>query len=759
MCNCGDTITSNYTMSSNLTCAYSTVGANGLSVFSNVTVDLNGFTIDGNNSNGGTLPLLPYGNNAATSPQYGNYCIRFGTGSAGAILKSSAAGGKITGCRLLLQVANTTSFTLTGANVNLDRAGQFAVQLASPADTGILISHVSITNTYGSGIFSAAAATLDSNDISSNYSYIPNTTGCAIELNSAANVVSNNNIHDNLSIGICNQSTGSTFTGNVFARNKKSFLDPAANTDGWDTSNTQDGFTAYVYNATTGQTYDYSGATIGGVVCGGCSNNVFRNAVVKGAISAHSCSNCTVSNVTIQNPFSTPYGQAMIDIGGGTVSNSTLSGGFGSGTLPCISVGGNPTVTGNNISHCGTGINLIGASATGTVSGNTFAFNRTNISDFTGASGITYSSNSSVYELDIPSNVVNFSDTRALGTAGVAINFALTLNTVTGTACNACTYTVQTYPAETVSSSKIGNSVTGSFTPLQAGTYSLFVTTADGAGSTWKRNYIYLVGATTSATAQYYLAQGQSNVTANGAGVDAQLASPTNPAGLQAAYCSGWWQMSPSIAPPFPLGFLTGLTSSVYYSAQAAGGAIPSFVWERNGVYTGSPVAGDLTFAGVVQAKNAFATGTPNWSGINQTMDAPNSWNATALKLEQDSAGLGYPEVISNLGGNISSFTLTYSYASTAPIIKSLANTSIEVLQSTANTIVVDNPGSSAAQTFTLTGLTASRQYLMKVDGGFGAVASSGTDGSGTFTITVSSGIHTLTVATQPSAFLLADEQ
>lgn len=763
-CVCGDSITSNYTMSGNLTCTYSQNGAAGLTMpTNNVIFDMAGFTIDGNNSNGGAQPIIPYGSNTTVQPKLSNTGLTIN--GSGITVTSTSSGAVIKGFKIGVSTGGGSNLTLTLTNILIQSPGLTGLSVSG--GIGHVITNPTIDGALGYSLKMNGGGAITGGSITHSKSDVQVTQGCAVTVTSASAVtITSLSITDSMSYAICQSVNTVTWSGITLARSKKGvFQDDANGYSGWDTASTSDGAPLRVYVATSGQTYDYAGATIGAIYCGGgCASNIWKSAVLLGPLVSTSCTSCTVQGITATSISSGALaGEITLTGAGATVTGNTIAN--------CLSAFGisataaSVTISSNTISHCQTATSL---GSTGTVSSNTFRFNRTNGLFST---GLTLTNNISAFESDLWSGLsdgtfpkpVAFTDTRSSSSVGVPISFSFDLNTFAGAACPTCTWTAATYPTETVSASLTGNTVSGTFTPSRAGTYSLLVTRADSGGNTWKRNYIYLVGSIASTATQYFLLEGESPRVTNGAGMDAMPSSTTNAGTLAYAYCSGWWQLSPIEYPLYPLAYLTGVTASLYYTNQASGGLPPQFMWERNARYENDnnlnglgPVALVLYSQANDTAKNVFATGTAAFTP-NTVMDSPNSWNSLGIYLAGDADALtSFPVLISNFGGNISSYTTTASHATATPV-RSVSSADVPVLSATSLGVVVDNStGSAASQTLAIGGFYANSRYSVRVDGAEQSQTTTASDGYGSFTVSIPVGVHTVSLALiVPGRFLV----
>jgi len=164
--------------------------------------------------------------------------------------------------------------------------------------------------------------------------------------------------------------------------------------------------------------------------------------------------------------------------------------------------------------------------------------------------------------------MVNFATTYPqLLSQNDTATFSITLlNHTNGSDCPSCSYTISTSPSETVTSSKSGNIVTGSFTVTRKGTYSLLVSATDPSKTTQMGIYTYLVNSSTGTVRYYFrsayathgqVVKGAVNPAEYGTGTDNGSLLLTPPQSPEDRLCGTWVQDSIDQLPSaFPMSSL-----------------------------------------------------------------------------------------------------------------------------------------------------------------------------------------------------------
>lgn len=285
-CNCGDTITSTYTMSSDLTCPAGNgflIGNSGITVNINATLsvtgnaitinnNINGVTINGNGTgildgDGGAsdagVKLLNGTNDNVTIQNFASI-KEFGSG----IQALGTSGNAVIGITITGNTFTTNNNGLYGLYTNGNiTSNNFTANATSSTSKAVYLSNTaSGVSSIGSNIFSGntndiniATMTSDgssmiSNNTFSNTRYTALTLSALTSVGVAGNTITNTGAISTVGIIISN-STGLTLANNTISGNQKNFslsgtLDTHfANTIG--TTNTLDGDPIYYLNNPT----------------------------------------------------------------------------------------------------------------------------------------------------------------------------------------------------------------------------------------------------------------------------------------------------------------------------------------------------------------------------------------------------------------------------------------------------------------------------------------------------------------------------
>jgi len=149
-------------------------------------------------------------------------------------------------------------------------------------------------------------------------------------------------------------------------------------------------------------------------------------------------------------------------------------------------------------------------------------------------------------------------------------SFSFDMTNIVDTDCPTCTYTVKTYPEETVTSSKAGNTVSGSFTATHAGLYSLIAEVTDSNENYSKTKINYIVGNTATEISKYYMHEDNSThgqPIGQGVLIDGGSLKSSSPLSGEwdMRRCSHYTQVSPDELPDYPIGLLTGIKTALWY--------------------------------------------------------------------------------------------------------------------------------------------------------------------------------------------------
>jgi hypothetical protein len=732
VCQCGDTVTSNYTATADLICPYAqTPNIYPLNI-AGVSVDFGGHQISGQNS----YPIGPYYGVPDISPYQDSTCVAMNVDGG------SLTNVVLTGCFEAVHMQGVGN-SLTYATIN--NAGQIGVTIAG---INQIVSHCTFKSVFGYPILiQANSSTVTFNLFDSNRSNIETTNGSVIHLNGQiTGITLTDNIATNNSGYFINNSNTVTSTGsfsrNVISNQKTGVFDISpSGTPGpllFDTTNTIDGGKIYILSGISGVYDGNSLGTLGTFYCTGCSNLTLRNAVFKDRIWLKNTNTFTINNVTFNN-YSAAAPPIMVDntSTGGVISNNTIT---SAGTNGSIYVASNNTsVTGNTLTDTAGGI-IIASGTTGvSVSNNTLI--RGHSSNLViGSAGASVTSNTIKYPL-LFSSMIGWTEITRIGSISSPINFTFSMKTSNETtACSACSYSAVVYPTTNVTTSVSANIVSGSFTPTTNGTYSLLITVTDLFGNTTTRNFLFLIGPTSSITTRYYQRYGQSFSNIGGAGMDAQPMTLLPPIVNElAGYCSGWIQHSPNTFPDYPVSIFTQYSGNLTYQMSSGTGTLAPYIGlTRMTDY--STTVDSSHFILSETGKFTNLTVSPSLSGLNWTMDIPQSWTIFSVKLVAPS--IKYPQIFSTAAAGSPSYAdLTYLHT-TIGAIKSISSNLI-ILSADATHLNVDILYGTTI-TISIPGLSSGTVYVMNVDGFPKGVAVVDNFGVANFTHPASLGIHAL---------------
>lgn len=736
-CNCNDTITSTYTQPSALLCPYD--GTSDLPTISSntgsITYSLNGQRLSGQNS----YNVQPYTNWPSGVTDQDNDCISWG-GTSSTIL-IGGAGASIDGCQTAIASQNTNSL-LDGQGATISNAGQIGINVNG---SGEEVKNWVVKGVFGYAIRDVAnGANIHNNEVTGNFTDIQVNSGWSIEIGGiTTGTINNNNIHDNAGVAFDSAPVGVTFSGNTVANEKGGVFTNGVPNLGFDGTNTVNGYPIKIVQSASGTTYDgNSTGNYGYFGCVTCTNITLQNMPIIGQIYLSDSTGTIVNNVAISD-YTSDTNAFRIDSSstGGTLQNSNFNRIGSSGSAVAAITANNWTISHNTCAETSAACVFVGVGITGTtISGERIINGYFSDIDDRGTN-TTLTNNLFMFPKMNASQMITWNEATRTGTTGtpIAYSFNMTDAHGQGASCASCSFSVVAYPTETVTASAVGNVVSGSFTPSKNGTYSLLVTVSDANGNQEVKNFIYIIGATTSQTTRYYYRYGKSGNIVNGLGMDGQPLSLTPPSVNEyAGYCSGWVQDTPMDIPPYPMSELTTIAGNVYYTTTAG---TTTFGVERFSAYENTIDSGGQAVA--TPGPYVFTTATPTISGLTYMMDSAASWYALALKLV-NTPNPRFPE-IQSLSASPSYADITYLYASTNPI-KSISNVLVPVLSSTSAGVSVYNPTTaSALQTLVVGGFTSNAYYRILLDGVPQSISK--TDGSGFLTITSSlpAGAHNLT--------------
>lgn len=738
-CNCNDSITSSYTQPSNLVCPYD--GSSDLSVISSgtpsITYNLNGQRLSGFNA---TWPIQPYTGWPSGVTDQEDICLNWG-GTTSATFLGGSSSGSIDGCKEAIAFQNTNSL-IDGQGATINNAGQIGINVNA---TGEEVKNWIVKGVFGYAIRDVAnGANIHNNEITGNFTDVQVNSGYSIYFGGiTTGTINNNNIHDNAGVAFFGVPAGVTFSGNTVANEKGGVFGGGVPNLGFDGTNTVDGYPIKIVQSASGTTYDgNSTGNYGYFGCITCTNITLSNmpAIEQVYLSASTgplINNITISDFTADtNPF-----RITASSTGGTLQNSNFNRIGSSGAAVIAVAANNWTISNDTCAAAAAACVFVGVGVTGTTIGGLRIINGYFADIDDRGTDTTLTNNLFMFPKPNGSQMIGWNEATRTGTIGTPITYSFNMTDAhgQGVACPTCTYSVVSYPSETVTASAASNVVSGSFTPSKNGTYSLLVTVSDANGNQEVKNFIYLIGSTASQTSRYYYRYGRSGNIVNGLGMDGQPLSLTPPSVDEfAGYCSGWVQDMPMDIPPYPLSELTTLSASVYYTVTQG---TTTFGVERFAAYENSIDSGGQVVA--TPGPYTFTTATPTITGLTYMMDSAASWYGLAIKLV-NTPNPRFPE-IQSLAASPSYVDFTYLHAATNPV-KSLSNALVPVLSSTSAGLSLYNATSAtAAQTIVYGGFTANNYYQILLDGVVQAWGKADSSGFLTSSIPIPTGAHTLT--------------
>ncbi len=431
-----------------------------------------------------------------------------------------------------------------------------------------------------------------------------------------------------------------------------------------------------------------------------------QNLTIQGWKSAVEVDGAPSSNINVLNNDFDKNRWAIYfrDITSGTISGNTITN-ADQYSMYFVS-SSNINIDGNTI-DAGSYPIVTSVLTSSTITNNTFTKN-TYAFQFSGSPGTinnnTFTDNGygymSVFNETAPSRLYNLNDT---------VNFDIDLYDFSHVACPACTYTIATSPAETVSSGQIGNNVTGSFDVSQSGTYSLIMTVTDANNNTEKKDYRYFVDATGNQTTRYYLnpalpVHGQS---ADNDSRSLVLTAPSSNSELQ---CDVWIMAAIEQLPDYPLANLNSAALDFWYDMNpdpppfVPSGTPATIGLERisNRHSTGPygvhlDVSDNTTFAWTT----SYIKQAKTFAALNWPMDYYWNWYNLAVKMYTDTFN-DNPYWRTETSADPTYVDLNYTYTTT-PIVKDVTDSNINILSATQSdpldpktaSLVLDGTGST----------------------------------------------------------------
>ncbi len=709
VCACGDTVTSSYTLTGNLTCT-----GNGLRVgAAGITIDGGGFTITGD---GG-------------ADDYGIYNL---SGYSGVTIRDF---DNITNFNYGIYITGGINNNIQNVTAN---ANNF-VGIILNSGSGHTVNQSTANNNNSYGILvNCNSNFITNNTANSNLGDLVNgnpNAGIYLNINTNSNTLTGNTTDNNSQHGIgLFLSNNNTLTSNSASGNRVgniSNISLLSTGNAIDTTNLVEGKPVYYLSNISDVIYD--GVNAGMFNCFSCTNVTIKNTTLATnnnyAIAFKNSTGSVVQNNIIANSYCGIFMSGSV---------ATISGNSVSGSDVGLTVSNGSVVSGNTIFSNKLGLSGSGLSGTTTISNNQFLKNGVG---YTNSATAVFQNNHFFHDLNMDNssssnriNMLRYSDTERTYNPGETINFSFSTLTANGVACDAgtCSYSVAISPTNnSLSSSLAGDTVSGSFVPNRSGIFSLLITVTDGNGNETKRNVVFLIGSTFSSTTRYYFrSQKPTHSQPRGNGLDTSVLKLTAPSSDEFNWCSGWVQYSPDDIPEYPFSSIYSVESPFYYKL-----ALDSFFGVQRYVAYNSTSDSSVS---VSSSPNYLLT-TKTISNLNFMMDYLQSWYSLKLSLGGNTSSL-HPQLRST--ALLPSYTdITYSYT-TAPTIKTSSNNDILILSATAtdagNTdpnIVLNNPTlSSASTTLTLDSIT--RPFI----NGTTAINSSG---SATVSATLAAGATT----------------
>lgn len=511
-CNCGDTVTTDYTLTSDMVCT-----DHGL------VVGANGITIDGNN------------HTITGDRDYWEYGIYNSGGYDNVTIKN-------------LTVENFD----TGIYFN--------------DSTGSTIENATANDNFNAGIYfysSSSNNTLTGNIVSNSFK------GIFLKF-SSSNILTGNIANDNY-IGIyLLYSSSNTLTGNTMANNRIN-LDVGSNDADYnntiDTTNLVEGKPVYYLYNHSDEIYDSNViGDIGMFWCISCDNITVKNATLSpnnpAGVYFRNTTNSFIENVTANGNANAGiyfYSSSYNTLTGNIASNNSSYGIYFSDSST------NNTLTSNIASdNSAYGIRFSSDSFNNTLTENLFLFNRKDIY----SSSNTYLSN--ILSHNLESNMMIFNDVERSKNLNDTVSFGISMFDIRGNNCPTCFYDISVSPSDTVSVTKTDNDLSGSFQVAKPGTYSLIAKITDSNNNLSERRYLFFVGSTDSKTTRYYL-RGTNPTHGQPAGSDAKALLLSSPSQEEKWSCSGWVQNSPDELLNYPLGILEEVDLNSWYKTDADG--------------------------------------------------------------------------------------------------------------------------------------------------------------------------------------------
>jgi len=272
--------------------------------------------------------------------------------------------------------------------------------------------------------------------------------------------------------------------------------------------------------------------------------------------------------------------------------------------------------------------------------------------------------------------MISWQEQSRLYASNTPITFNFSMQNFNGSDCDNCSYTINSSPAETITTEKSGNAVNGSFTPSRLGTYSLNVVVIDTNGNTSEDNYLFIVGPTIATTTRYYTSltkPGNAQAYGEPGSTDAKSLIFTPPTIEENWGCGVWVQNAINEKPNYPL---AQIDSASVQGGLYLVGEEGRFGLERFSKYT---EFSDITsYELPISEYDYIPLPTDiNFTDVNWMMDNNRHWYWLSLKFR----GAG-PNLISSPSDPIS-VDFSHLYAQTVKI-KNIDNDNLSLLAATA---------------------------------------------------------------------------
>ena len=315
--------------------------------------------------------------------------------------------------------------------------------------------------------------------------------------------------------------------------------------------------------------------------------------------------------------------------------------------------------------------------------------------------------------------MITFASTPEVLNQNDTATFNFSMSDYTGNSCSGCNYVISTSPQETVSSNKSGNTVTGSFTVHQKGTYSLIVSVTDSSSNTQTVAYPYFVNSSLGNIRYYFRGRYPAHwqwpdPLPAGTGTDFESLLLDPPQVSEFSYCGAWIQFSPDQFPSgFPLSsLLSSFSGHVFLSNHNNIQNDPGYF----GLQRSSDYSANVNLSTDILSTPTSTAFNPIFSNINWAMNSSKDWYSFSAKFSTV-----FPKLLST-PTNPSYADFTYRYTTTPSVGMTNPNdqwnTNIKLLSATVSnsdqnsySIALGNTGVSSSPTF-LTVVNNNRPFI-----------------------------------------------